>query len=87
MKSHFRFDHVHFQISHQGGFVFKVCDMIRLRRYLVLGTPTETLYQTYQEINTEHDTAIKAILDRGDGEDIVKILKVCYSIKLPTVIC
>ena len=71
-------------INSAGGFVWKVDDMTRLRRFLVLGSESPTYYIEDKQLEQENARSILHLLQAGSGVEVVnEILK--YSVEGRTV--
>ncbi|KXS21245.1 trove-domain-containing protein [Gonapodya prolifera JEL478] len=57
-----------------GGFTFKVTDVERLRRFLVLGAEGGTYYCKEQKLALDNAKSIKAMIDEGKGKEIVDVV-------------
>ena len=57
-----------------GGFVWRVDDMERLRRFLVLGSEGGTYYATEQKLGQENAQALLRLIGEGRGPEAVKII-------------
>lgn len=57
-----------------GGFVWRVDDMERLRRFLVLGSEGGTYYATEQKLGKENAQALLRLIGEGRGPEAVKII-------------
>ena len=57
-----------------GGFVWKVDDMERFRRFLVLGSEGGTYYASEQKLGRENAQALLRIIAEGRGPEAVKII-------------
>lgn len=55
-----------------GGFVYKVDDMNRLRRFLCLGSEGGTYHIGEKELGMENAQTIQKLIEDGKGEDVVK---------------
>ncbi len=67
-----------------GGFVWRVDDMKRLRRFLVLGSETPTYYFEERTLGRENAKAILSLLKAGRGVEVVNEIRK-YSIEGRTV--
>ena len=57
-----------------GGFVWKVDDLERFRRFLVLGSEGGTYYATQQKLGQENAQALLRLISEGRGPEAVKII-------------
>lgn len=57
-----------------GGFVWRVDDLERLRRFLVLGSEGGTYYATQQTVGQENAQALLRLIGEGRGPEAVKII-------------
>lgn len=57
--------------NNAGGFVYKLSDMQRLRRFLVLGSEGGTYYATEQKLGLDNAKCIQRLIDAGQGPDAV----------------
>eukprot|EP00118_Oscarella_pearsei_P000347 m.4751 g.4751 ORF g.4751 m.4751 type:complete len:538 (+) comp11219_c0_seq2:222-1835(+) len=55
-----------------GGFVFKVTDMNRLRRFLCLGSENGTYYTSEKELGKENAESILRLIEDGKGKQVVR---------------
>lgn len=63
------------QVQNQaGGFVWKVDDLERFRRFLVLGSEGGTYYATQQNLGQENAQALLRLISEGRGPDAVKVI-------------
>jgi 60 kDa SS-A/Ro ribonucleoprotein len=67
-----------------GGFVWKVDDMKRLHRFLVLGSDTPTYYIEDRKLGIENARAISNLLQAGRGLEVVNDIRT-YSVEGRTV--
>uniref|UniRef100_A0A914N2X9 TROVE domain-containing protein n=1 Tax=Meloidogyne incognita TaxID=6306 RepID=A0A914N2X9_MELIC len=58
--------------NNAGGYVFKVSDLTRVRRFLILGTDGGTYYVTEQKLTMENMEALIDIIKRGKGGMILR---------------
>lgn len=58
-----------------GGFVFKVNDFDRLKRFLVLGSESGTYYASGEELGLENVKCVTELLRNGKGEQVIDIIK------------
>ncbi|XP_013390017.1 60 kDa SS-A/Ro ribonucleoprotein [Lingula anatina] len=59
----------------EGGYVYKVDDMNRLRRFLILGSEGGTYYIKEQELGIENATAIMRLIQEDKGQQVVNEIK------------
>ena len=57
-----------------GGFVWKVDDLERFRRFLVLGSEGGTYYATERQVGQENAQALLRLIAEGRGPDAVKVI-------------
>ncbi|CAK5095476.1 unnamed protein product [Meloidogyne enterolobii] len=58
--------------NNAGGYVFKVSDLTRVRRFLILGTEGGTYYVTEQKLTMDNMEALIDIIKRGKGGMILR---------------
>ena len=58
-----------------GGFVFKVDNFDRLKRFLILGAESGAYYAEGQELKVENVTSVVELINEGKGKEVVNILK------------
>ena len=58
--------------NNEGGFVFKVSDETRVRRFLILGTNGGTYYVSQETLNKETITDLIRIINEGHGDLILR---------------
>mmetsp|Transcript_17010 Transcript_17010/g.50997 ORF Transcript_17010/g.50997 Transcript_17010/m.50997 type:complete len:244 (-) Transcript_17010:560-1291(-) len=56
--------------NHAGGFVYKIDDMARLRRFLILGSSGANYYVCQQKLTLENATCITRLLAAGRGAEV-----------------
>ncbi|CAB3398344.1 unnamed protein product [Caenorhabditis bovis] len=59
-------------MNNAGGFVFKVSDVTRIRRFLILGCEGGTFYQSEKELTFENVQSLIRIIDEGNAFLILK---------------
>ena len=57
-----------------GGFVWQVDDLVRFRRFLVLGSEGGTYYASQQQLGQENAQALMRLIAQGRGPEAVKII-------------
>lgn len=60
--------------NNAGGFVFKVDDMARARRFIILGCDKGTYYQTAPDLLGQNLDCLKKLIDGGHAEALVNML-------------
>ncbi|CAH1784011.1 unnamed protein product [Owenia fusiformis] len=58
-----------------GGFVWKVDDIQRLRRFLCFGSESGTYYSSPKELGLENAKVFLKLIKEGKGKDIVKVVR------------
>ena len=62
-------------INEAGGYSFKVCDMTRLRRFLVIGTENGTFYASSQTSVRRNVQCIQQLIKAGYGVEVINVLR------------
>lgn len=74
--------------NNAGGYVFKVSDLTRVRRFLILGTDGGTYYVTEQKLTMENMEALIDIIKRGKGGMILReIVSISLAGRSPKQVC
>jgi 60 kDa SS-A/Ro ribonucleoprotein len=59
--------------NNAGGYVFQVDDMKRVRRFLILGSDTNTFYQTSKKLTIENSQLIVDLIQAGKGKEVLDL--------------
>lgn len=69
--------------NNTSGFVFKISDFSRLDRFLILGSDSNTYYQSARELTKQNVDSIKALID-NDGINVVnRVVEISKSGRAP----
>lgn len=58
-----------------GGYVWAVDNMMRLKRFIVMGTEGGTFYATQKELSIENAKSLMALIEEGRGVEAVSVIK------------
>lgn len=84
----FSFIYLNKVCNNAGGYVFKVNDLTRVRRFLILGTNGGTYYVTERKLTIENLDALIDIINRGKGGMILReIVSISLSGRSPKQVC
>lgn len=62
-------------LNDAGGYVWAVDNMVRLKRFIVMGTEGGTFYATKQELGKENAKALMSLIEEGRGVEAVGVIK------------
>lgn len=62
-------------LNEAGGFVWAVDNMVRLKRFIVMGTEGGTFYASQKELSYENAKALLALIEEGRGVEAVSVIK------------
>ncbi|EGD79772.1 SS-A/Ro ribonucleoprotein [Salpingoeca rosetta] len=67
--------HAHEVENSAGGFVFKVSDMTRALRFLILGSDSGTYYASARKLTRDNAQCLQRLLDGGQGAELVDLVR------------
>lgn len=59
-------------MNHAGGFTFQVTDLMRVRRFLILGCEGGTYYTSERKLGMDNAACIQRMIAQGQGVDVVR---------------
>lgn len=60
--------------NNAGGYVFEIDDMMRARRFLILGSEGNTYYQSAKTLTIENATIITNLIEAGKGKELIDLV-------------
>ena len=69
--------------NNAGGFVYRIDDWARLDRFLILGSSTNTYYQTAQKLSRENAEGVVRCLTRDGPRTVARIVEISDSGRAP----